>query len=117
MEEGFLDSRKYVLVLASDGKVRVLGYGSWIALRPCMHGGEMGGEQVDRTYFAACPSLSSTVFIWERRSGSCVVSVYVEAAFGTRTGVVGSDAIVYSFPWFRFVNRFVALKTWCGYPC
>jgi hypothetical protein len=37
------------------------------------------------------------VFICERRSGSCVVDVYVETALGTLTGVVGSDAIVPSF--------------------
>jgi hypothetical protein len=34
------------------------------------------------------------VFICERRSGSCVVGVYVDAALGTRTGVVGSVFMV-----------------------
>lgn len=31
----------------------------------------------------------------ERRSGSCVEGVYVVAAFGMRTGVVGFEAMIY----------------------
>jgi len=50
-----------------------------------------------RTHFEICPSRSKTVFICDRRSGSCIVGVYVEAALGTLTGVVGSDAIVLVF--------------------
>jgi hypothetical protein len=41
------------------------------------------------------PSLSRMPFICDRRSGSCVVGVYVAAAFGIRTGVVGSGVIAY----------------------
>jgi hypothetical protein len=44
-----------------------------------------------------CPSRKSTVLICERRSGSWIVGVYVEAALGTLTGVVGSEAIVLVF--------------------
>ena len=46
------------------------------------------------THFVICPSRKSTELIWDRKSASCVVGVYVEAALGTRTGVVGSDAIL-----------------------
>lgn len=53
------------------------------------------GEGTDcRAYLEMCPSRRSTVLICERRSGSCVVGVYVDTAFGTRTGVVGSASIV-----------------------
>jgi hypothetical protein len=53
----------------------------------------LGGGGRER-YFETCPSRSRMVFICERRSGSCVVGVYVEAALGTRTGVVGSGFMV-----------------------
>jgi hypothetical protein len=55
-------------------------------------------ETFENTHFAMCPSRSKTVFICERRSGSCVVVVYVETALGSLTGVVDSDAIVLAFP-------------------
>ena len=45
-------------------------------------------------YLLICPSLRRMLLICDRNSGSCVEGVYVEAAFGTRTGVVGSEAIV-----------------------
>jgi hypothetical protein len=56
-------------------------------------GGKCEEEGVG-SHFVMCPSRNKTVFICDRRSGSWVVGVYVEAALGTLTGVVGSDAIV-----------------------
>ena len=53
----------------------------------------MGGE-VGKTNLDMCPSRNRMVFICERRSGSWVVGVYVDAALGTRTGVVGSEFII-----------------------
>ena len=50
-----------------------------------------------KTHFEICPSRNKTVFICDRRSGSWIAGVYVEAALGTLTGVVGSDAIVLGF--------------------
>jgi hypothetical protein len=58
---------------------------------------EEGGERellFGWTYLVTCPSDSRREFICERRSGSCVVGMYVDAAFGTRTGVVGSEVIM-----------------------
>lgn len=49
------------------------------------------GRQAQFTYFITCPSFSRMLLISDRNSGSWVVGVYVPAAFGTRTGVVGSD--------------------------
>ena len=51
-------------------------------------------ELSGKTYFEICPSRNNTVFIWDLKFGSCVEVVYVAAALGTRTGVVGSEAIV-----------------------
>jgi hypothetical protein len=62
--------------------------------------GKLGLKSVKwgKMYLATCPPLHKTVFIWDRRSGSCVLGVYAATAFGTRTGVVGSEGgIVYGF--------------------
>lgn len=47
-------------------------------------------------YFETCPSVRRILFICDRRSGSWVVGVYVEAAFGIRTGVLGSEGGIVS---------------------
>jgi len=56
-----------------------------------------GDRKREESDFEMCPSRKSTVLICERRSGSWIVGVYVEAALGTLTGVVGSEAIVLVF--------------------
>jgi hypothetical protein len=53
---------------------------------------EMGrGDQTD---LAICPSCNKTVLICDRNSGSCVVGVYVEVAFGMRRGDEGDIASI-----------------------
>lgn len=59
------------------------------------------------TYLETWPSLRRILFISDRSSGSCVEGVYVPAALGTRTGVVGSEFIVCverrsSYGWVKF---------------
>lgn len=55
---------------------------------------EGGWERRGKTNLDMCPSRNKMVFICERRSGSWVVGVYVDAALGTRTGVVGSEFMI-----------------------
>ena len=104
MQEGFLDSDgEGALVLCRfvqiceerRGEVR-RGEGGIVGRE--LKGVKGRGVKSDRrtTYLVTCPSSNRREFICERRSGSCVVGVYVDAAFGTRTGVVGSSAIVRS---------------------
>lgn len=89
MEEGVLDSGEGVRIRFRF--VWVCGKGDWEGDWV----GEVGGRRDEtRTYLDMCPSRSRMVFICERRSGSWVVGVYVDAAFGTRTGVVGSSFMV-----------------------
>jgi hypothetical protein len=79
---------------------------------------ELGGERKrEETDFEICPSRKSTVLICERRSGSWIAGVYVEAALGTLTGVVGSEAIMLVFvrsDVFKLVDGNVKLRVVCS---
>jgi len=72
-------------------------------------------ELSGKTYFEICPSRNSTVFICDLKSGSCVEAVYVAAAFGTRTGVVGSEAIVFALLCVKLFVSVVVGSLWAMY--
>jgi len=88
VEKCFLDSGTRLVIV----RKRILGHGAW--RRVCSG---RGRAIRDKSHFEMCPSRNKTVFICDRRSGSWIAGVYVEAALGTLTGVVGSDAIVLVF--------------------
>ena len=46
------------------------------------------------SYLFICPPRSNSILILERKSGSWVDAVYVVAAFGMRTGVVGPEDMI-----------------------